>query len=374
MSRRTIIKIVIAIGVALFGAFGGWELYSKLTRPSMERHGGTILIYQVDEKEASYTPEEMAATIQRRLDPRERLGIAVLPGDSDRMEIRIPRGLDHAALVDRSKELILQAGRLEFRIAANSEDDAVGIEAAKQAILRAQDHQDVRAQLEACALKGQPPPAPRTDQGGAFPNGHNYSWFEVGRTERVALRLAQEPGPYRDDELWDQLAEARKSGRTHLSERFGLFYSRDCRGADPGKKVEVFLLCRDPERDATSGRSLGVSGADFQRVYPTEFLDHPCVSFSFSPDGGERFYRLTSQNVPTGEGDEKRYRFLAIILDGQILSMPRLNAAIRREGVIQGEFTQEEVNNLCQILVAGALPATLRPMPISETAVGPTDK
>jgi hypothetical protein len=246
-------------------------------------------------------------------------------------------------------------------------DDADAIEAAEQAILAAQSHDDVRAELDALALKGKPPPSPRPTKGDAFASGHTYSWFELGRAERMSLDLSEKPEGRRNQDLWNELAESRKAGRAHFVERIGLFFSRESRRGVEDKSVEFFVLCRDPNQDSR------VTGADFEKVDPTTILSNrPAVGFRFSRAGGDRFYELTSKNVPTGDGDDRKYRRLAIILDGQVMSAPRLNAAIRRDGVIDGSFTPQEVDNLCQILRGGVLPATLRPVPISETTVEPT--
>jgi preprotein translocase subunit SecD len=361
--------VAVFIGLGLLVAVGGWALRRNMTGPSMERHGGTILVYQIDEKEENYTPESMASALKRRLDPSDIYHIAATPLDADRMEIRIPRTTDHAAVIDRSKELISRAGRLDFRIVANAVDDAPGIEAAEHALLRAQSHEEVRAELEERALRGKPPPAVGPDKDGGF----GYSWFELSSAERNACGLAEEPGEHHNENLWHDLAEARKFGRAHVVERIGLIYSRDCRARDSGKSVEFFLLCRDPAKEPQTGKSLGVTGADLTRAMSTiDFRGRPAVGFHFTVDGGERFYELTSKNSPTEDGASRHYRFLAIILDGQIMSAPRLNSPIRHDGIIEGEFTPQEVDNLSQILQAGALPATLRPAPISETAVGPT--
>src|SRR5204863_5686743 len=65
-------------------------------------------------------------------------------------------------------------------------------------------------------------------------------------------------------------------------------------------------------------------------------------------------------------------RHLAITLDGQIRSAPTLRSAIRSNGQITGDFTKKEVETLVTILRAGALPATLRPQPVSENTMGAT--
>ena len=59
-------------------------------------------------------------------------------------------------------------------------------------------------------------------------------------------------------------------------------------------------------------------------------------------------------------------------MDGQIRSAPVLNQAIRTDGQISGNFTPADIDTLVRILRAGALPATLKPQPVSENTVGAT--
>jgi SecD/SecF fusion protein len=94
------------------------------------------------------------------------------------------------------------------------------------------------------------------------------------------------------------------------------------------------------------------------------------VDFRFSAEGGNRFYELTNRNRPASKDGFKRH--LAIVLDGQIRSAPVLNQAIRTDGQISGSFTPADIDTLVRILRAGALPATLKPQPVSENTVGAT--
>src|SRR5262249_52109077 len=77
----------------------------------------------------------------------------------------------------------------------------------------------------------------------------------------------------------------------------------------------------------------------------------------------------TSLNKPTSS---KFMTHLAIVLDGQIMSAPTINSVIRGDGQIHGRFTQKEVDQLVNILRSGALPATLKPQPVSEATMGAT--
>ena len=85
------------------------------------------------------------------------------------------------------------------------------------------------------------------------------------------------------------------------------------------------------------------------------------VNFRFNTQGGRRFGAITAQNV--GEN-------LAIILDGMVISAPRIRTAITGgSGYIEGNFTIEGAQDLALLLRAGALPAPLTIL--EERTVGP---
>ena len=112
-------------------------------------------------------------------------------------------------------------------------------------------------------------------------------------------------------------------------------------------------------------RNEEVTGADLTSVTAgnDEYL-HPCVNFQMSAQGAARMVALTGGNLPYGNGQS--YRRLAILLDRQVLSAPRIIGPIRDKGRITGNFTREEVVFLVAILRAGRLPVQLEKMPISE--------
>lgn len=72
------------------------------------------------------------------------------------------------------------------------------------------------------------------------------------------------------------------------------------------------------------------------------------ISFKFSSEGGDRFYDLTSRNFG---------RSLAVVLDGEVITAPRIDAAIRTEGQISGHFSSEEAKELAMLLRSGGLTA-----------------
>jgi protein-export membrane protein SecD/preprotein translocase SecF subunit len=89
----------------------------------------------------------------------------------------------------------------------------------------------------------------------------------------------------------------------------------------------------------------------------------PAVTFQFNRAGAERFGDFTAGHV--GE-------ILAIVLDGKIISAPRINDPIRGgEGLISGGFhSMTEARTLATLLNSGALPVPL--VPAETQSVGAT--
>ena len=84
------------------------------------------------------------------------------------------------------------------------------------------------------------------------------------------------------------------------------------------------------------------------------------VSFRFDTDGAQKFGRITSDN--TG-------RRLAVVLDGVVVTAPRINSAITGgSGIITGNFDAQSAADLAVLLRAGALPAPLEI--VEERSVG----
>ncbi len=86
------------------------------------------------------------------------------------------------------------------------------------------------------------------------------------------------------------------------------------------------------------------------------------VAIEFNATGTRIFGEVTEQNVG---------KLLAIILDGNVYSAPRINERIPGgRAVITGQFTVEEARDLAIVLRAGALPAPV--VILEERTVGPS--
>lgn len=88
----------------------------------------------------------------------------------------------------------------------------------------------------------------------------------------------------------------------------------------------------------------------------------PAVAFRFNDLGAKKFAQITKENIG---------KFFAIVLDDRIITAPRINSVINQgSGVISGNFTTQEANQVALLLRAGALLAPLKV--IEERTVGPS--
>ncbi|MEM6794808.1 MAG: protein translocase subunit SecD [Acidobacteriota bacterium] len=139
-----------------------------------------------------------------------------------------------------------------------------------------------------------------------------------------------------------------------------------------GQLTDEIEIIREEIRDANK-RPIGeewwaieaqrvITGRDLKtsRTSTGEFGE-PSVSFTLTREGGERFAEVTGANIGRG---------LAVVLDEQVQSVATIRDRIRDQGVINGSFTLQEVQDLVTTLRSGALPAGLEIL--EERTVGPT--
>ncbi|MDJ0867026.1 MAG: protein translocase subunit SecD [Myxococcota bacterium] len=126
-----------------------------------------------------------------------------------------------------------------------------------------------------------------------------------------------------------------------------------------------------PEKDSETERILNVylvptsaalTGQELTNAFSS--LDNRfgwIVNFQFNSEGARRFAKLSGDNI----GEQ-----LAIVLDGEVASAPRLEDRIGGgRGFVRGRFTADEASELAIILRAGSLPI---PIQIEEErTVGP---
>jgi SecD/SecF fusion protein len=277
--------------------------------------------------------------------------------------------------VENIKNLIARQGRLEFRILANTEDDADAIRAAAETLEKADP-----AVLDRLQQRAEPPPPPVRADGSLFfpsklPNEpeHTYSWVEVGKSYLYTLGLnsqALEKNP-RQRDMVNKAIEEHKAfpmgTNLFFARKITDWTRRNSKDRELGKTREFFVLVRNPLRgqEITGDYLVRASAGHDQR-------GRLAIDFVFNAEGGELFHDVTTRNRPSGGGETGFKRQLAIIFDSQVTSAPSLISPIRTRGQITGEFTQQEVDDSVRILRAGALPATLKKDPVSENSMGAT--
>lgn len=132
--------------------------------------------------------------------------------------------------------------------------------------------------------------------------------------------------------------------------------------APAGDVSEEYEL--SPYRDSSLlvQKNAAVSGSDLEESFVGfDSRGLPAVKLSFTGAGAKKFAKVTEENVG---------RFLAIVLDGKVVSAPRINEAISSgQAEITGDFSLDEARALTSVLNSGALPIPLYVE--EERSVGP---
>ncbi|MEA2599318.1 MAG: preprotein translocase subunit SecD [Acidobacteriota bacterium] len=106
-----------------------------------------------------------------------------------------------------------------------------------------------------------------------------------------------------------------------------------------------------------------VTGRDFKNARSSlGQFGNPIVEFTLQPEATEAFGEATGSHIGSG---------LAIVLNGRVVSAPMIRSRIGGgTGMIEGKFTQEEVQDLVTVLRSGALP--VRVTALEEHAINPS--
>jgi SecD/SecF fusion protein len=123
---------------------------------------------------------------------------------------------------------------------------------------------------------------------------------------------------------------------------------------------DLYMLCFD-------SRGTRMTAADGQwkisRSFQTQDqLGRPAIGFQMDTQGANRLGDLTGNNVGNS---------MAVLLDDEVYTAPNLNSKISSNGIIEGEFSTEEINYIIRVMTAGSLQAKLSPEPISESTIAP---
>jgi len=191
----------------------------------------------------------------------------------------------------------------------------------------------------------------KSEDPGSKDNGGDLDWAKKGMFVPEFDKVLFDPN-LKDGEIYPQLVET--DFGWHIIKKIEQRGSRD--------NVEVhgahILFAKKSNADATGGQptfvSTGLTGKNLKSAivdFKSQGLSEPQVALKFDAEGTALFAQITKESVG------KR---VAIYLDGEIISAPRVNEEIvNGEAVVSGNFTIEEANNLVKRLNEGALPVPI---------------
>ncbi len=184
----------------------------------------------------------------------------------------------------------------------------------------------------------------------------------------LEFRILAEPGEPDIQQYKQQIQE--RGPRIRKGDVYGWFLAKPEEfGREGGTAVtakygdKLYVLGHlSSEKGLTAG---GSRPWKLVRATPRYDLQHAGFSVDFQLDdyGGQLFGELTATN---------RQKRLCILLDNEAMSAPTIQSRIGTNGQITGRFSNEQAQNLAQVLNAGALPARLKEPPISQRSIGPT--
>jgi SecD/SecF fusion protein len=122
--------------------------------------------------------------------------------------------------------------------------------------------------------------------------------------------------------------------------------------------LETRMAGTAPQALVLVNDGLNVGGRHLKEVHPDiDEKGKPQLGFSFDAKGAFLFGQLTGQHTPTPAG--QRFH-LGILIDGTVMSAPRIESKITGRGRMSGNMTKEDVDALTAILSAGQLPSAVK--------------
>ena len=360
--RGRLITIFVMVAVA------GWQLYAHGLKLGLDLQGGMHLVLEVDDPNGTLTSDAKADMIDRvdriirtRIDE---LGVEeplIQKVGNDRLIVELA-GIDDE---EAAKRIIQTAAFLEFKQVVTSGEMDGALARLDRAIVATLGVDSIRAMGRAVTTAGGSNIEDLLFGGDSAAADTMSAATDSLEAEANALRpfssllnVGDAPGTYLiavEDvpaaEAFLALAEVQRA----LPRNQVLQWGGDLVGRGARNYKRLFVLERDP---FLTGEYLqnAVAGRDPQ-------FNQSQVQFELNRAGGRQFQRFTSQHV----GD-----FLAIVLDGEVMSAPVIRDRIGARGQIEmGAGTPlEEARDLALVLRAGALPAKLNV--IEERTVGPS--
>lgn len=351
--RWKLLSLIVLVGLSIYALYPTFHYYS-MSEPERERldpkalddvrsdalklgldlQGGMHLVLELDRSALrdEEVPEAMSRAIEIMRNRVDRFGVAepsIQRQGDDRMVIELPGLLDK----DRAISLVGQTALLEFKLVKTDQEAQRVLERLDRVLANRQTAAEAVIDTELVALTHPltelMPYWPELPYGGSFVP-------EVDFPKAKALLATVNVDsilPIDAQVLWGKSPEVYEGTTGRI----------------------LYVIDRRPQ---LTGRGLANAvrrvGGDPTRPQAAS------VQLTLNAEGTRTFRRVTAQNVG---------RLLAIVLDDQIASAPRIKERIpTAQASITGINTDEEAKDLATVLQAGALPAPVSI--IQEMTVG----
>ncbi len=374
--RGRLITVVVIAFAAMWQLYANYRDTGSPIKLGLDLQGGMHLVLEVDDSLGTLTPEAREAGIDQaeqvlrtRIDEFGVEEPLIQKSGSERIIVELAGISDP----ERARDIIQQAAFLEFKL--------VDVSALSEQELARVDRALVTSfGVDSLAALGRDVEAPTGDLenilfGGADTTAAADSMAAdstaAGDTEAEPaeaeapnlrpfsslLRMGDAPGTYlvaEEDVATARLLLASESGQSSLPRNISLQWGNEVDAAAGRNYRRLYVLV---EEAFMTGEYL----EDAQAQRDPQF-NQAIVNFQFNRAGGRLFSRFTGQNV--GE-------YLAIVLDGEVMSAPVIRDRIGASGQIEmAGAPLEEARDLALVLRAGALTTPLRIM--EERTVGPS--
>jgi len=366
--RGRIVTVVVIVAVAVWQLFEHRSETGDWLKLGLDLKGGMHLVLEVDDPQGTMTPEARADMIERvEMIVRTRIdefGIdepLIQRVGGERLIVELAGISDE----EQAKGIVTRNAFLEFKMVQQSSDMDAALPRMDRAIVVALGVDSIRAMGRAESggsriedlLFRQNDSTPADSTAGLATDSAEAAANAL-RPFSSLLSFGDIPGTYLVD-VEDVPAAQHFLGLPEVQRALprgtSLQWGRDIVPRGVRTYQQLYVLTEEP---FLTGDQLEDAAAERDPQF-----NQSIVRFELSRAGGRDFSRFTGANVG---------QFLAIVLDGEVMSAPVIRDRIGARGQIEmGQGTPlEEARDLALVLRAGALPARIAI--IEERTVGPS--
>ena len=336
------LKVLIVLGLCAWSVWGSLPnlfvssqnsffqkiLPKKVLKLGLDLQGGSHLLLEIDTSEVQKTQSEHLLNSVRRVLRKKGFFYTNLKRDTEGrgLFVTIKTTSKTKNVTKAQTALMEELDGLEMEVNEQSQLHIIYSEAEKERRMKAlieQSVEIVRRRVDA--------------------SGVSEPFIQRQGEKRIVLEL---PGVENPDQVKRLLGKTAKMSFHLVADHQGF---------------DTLTLPQKGGGQLTILRQEEVSGEHLENAQPTYQNGQPVVSFTFDNEGGRQFGETTRDNIGSR---------LAIVLDNKIISAPVIQGQILSNGVISGQFSVQEANDLSILLRAGALPAPLKIL--EERTVGPS--